>query len=289
MCRIDQFVVMLLLLLLACADGVVAQAADTSQLERRLGSIETLIERSSGAKQIETSGIAAALGKRDAARALHKQAASALQNGEENAAARLLDDAARTMLEAVRLAAPEQITDQKDKRDFDTRLASASALLDAQKRIAAEKGGDAQSLALVQKIEVLLQRARELAAGGNLAEARAALDQGYLASKAAVANMRAGDTLVRSLKFETKQEEYLYELDRNDTHRMLIEVLLQEERANASVDGMVRKSIEAAQRLRRMAEEQAATQDHGSAIKTLEDSTKELVKAIRGAGVYIPG
>jgi hypothetical protein len=277
------------LLLFAGSDGAVAYAADASQLQRRLVSIETLIERSSGAKQIEISGIAAALSKRDVARALHKQASSALQSGDDKTAARLLDDAARAMLEAVRLAAPEQITDQKDKRDFDARLASAGALLDAQKRIAAEKGGDPQALALVQKIEALLLRARELAVAGNLAEARSSLDQGYLASKAAVANMRAGDTLVRSLKFETKQEEYLYELDRNDTHRMLIEVLLQEKRANASVDGMVRKSIEAAQHLRRLAEEQAAAQDHVAAIKTLEDSTKELVKAIRGAGVYIPG
>ena len=39
--------------------------------------------------------------------------------------------------------------------------------------------------------------------------------------------MRSGDTLVRSLNFASKEEEYRYEIDRNDTHQMLIKVLVE--------------------------------------------------------------
>jgi len=102
--------------------------------------------------------------------------------------------------------------------------------------------------------------------------------------------MRRGDTLVRSLNFATKREEYDYEIDRNDTHRMLVNVLLEERRAsNPALDRSVRNFLDEAARLRGEAEQQAQKGGFDAAIKTLEDSTRELVRAIRGAGVYIPG
>lgn len=257
-------------------------------LERRVQSVNTLIEKSSGAKQIEATGNADALTRRNRARELLKQAEAALWAGDLEASARLLDEAAKTMVEAVRMAAPEQVNGQKDKRDFETRLESARALLDAQKRVATEKS-NASAQELAKMVETSLQRANQLRDSGKLSEAIVVLDQAYLTSKAALANMRAGDTLVRSLQFSSKEEEYRYELDRNDTHQMLIKVLLAEKRDNAGVDQMVQKFSGEAGRLRKLAEGQAATGDYESAIKRLEESTKELVKAIRGAGIYIPG
>jgi len=94
---------------------------------------------------------------------------------------------------------------------------------------------------------------------------------------------------VRSLSFTSKEEEYRYEIDRNDTHRMLVTVLLQDKRGAAGVDAMVERSTLAAAALRKAADEQAARREFDAAVKTLEDSTRELVRAIRAAGVYIPG
>jgi hypothetical protein len=52
---------------------------------------------------------------------------------------------------------------------------------------------------------------------------------------------------------------------------------------------MVQKYLEQAAALRTSSEGAAAKKDFEGAIRLLEDSTKELVRAIRGAGVYIPG
>jgi hypothetical protein len=41
--------------------------------------------------------------------------------------------------------------------------------------------------------------------------------------------------------------------------------------------------------LRAEAEAQARRGDHAAGIKLLEDSTRELVRAIRSGGIYIPG
>ena len=263
---------------------------DREQIERRLVSVATLIERSSAAKQIESSTDPQAALLRSNARALLQQAQQAHQAGHLVDAARGLDQAAKMFFEAVRLAAPEQVTGEKVQRDFDNRMESVKALLVAQKRISAEKQQGAKGAAITQSIESKMRDAAALAATGKLDQARLLLDQVYRTTNLAIEGLRQGDTLVRSLTFATKQEEYLYEVDRNDTHRMLIKVLLDERRAsNAGLESMVQKYMAQAAALRASAEAMAAKQDFEAGIKLLEDSTRELVRAIRSAGVYIPG
>lgn len=268
-----------------------ARAPETKeQLERRLGSVSTLIESSSAAKQVDASGVAEAQAQRVKARELWTKADAAYKAGDVQNASRLLDEAAKTFFDGVRLAAPEQLAGEKNKRDFDSRLESVKALLSAQKRISAEKKLGPKGAETTAKIEAKIREAQALAAAGKVEEGRAVLDQVYLTARGAVEGMRDGDTLVRSLQFATKEEEYHYEVDRNDTHKMLVKVLLEEKRANnPNLEGMVQKYVDQAAVLRTNAEALASKKDFEGAIKVLEDSTKELVRAIRGAGVYIPG
>ena len=93
-----------------------------------------------------------------------------------------------------------------------------------------------------------------------------------------------------SLNFASKEEEYHYELDRNDTHQMLVTVLLEEKMADsAGVAKMVNVFLDKARLLREEGDRQAARGDFEAAVQTLEESTKELVRAIRSGGIYIPG
>lgn len=266
------------------------QAENKEQLERRLVSVETLIETSSVAKQIEASGKPEAQEMRAKARDLRKQAEEAFKAGKYPDATRTLDLAARAMMDSVRLAAPAQLTAEKKQRDFDNRMESVKALLSAQKRISAEKKLGSKGAETSNQIEAQMREAAALAAAGKLDEGRALLDKVYVTTKMSIESMREGDTLVRSLNFATKEEEYHYEIDRNDTHKMLVKVLLDEKRAsNPNLESMVQKYLDQAAALRTSAEAMAGKRDFEGAVKTLEDSTKELVRAIRGAGVYIPG
>jgi len=265
------------------AQSAVPPARD--QLERKLTSTRTLIETSSGAKQIEASGVAEAAAQRTRARDLHRQAGEALRADQLDAAAKLLDDASRAMIAGVRLAAAPQVTAGKERADFDARMESTRALLEAQRRVAAEKNAGASARQVSQRVEALMAEASELARAGRVADGRRTLDQAYLTVKAAAIGLRDGDTVVRSLNFASKAEEYLYEVDRNDTHLMLVQVLLKDKRSDPRVD----QAMAAAAKLRTQAGEQAGRREHDEAVKTLEQSTRELVKAIRGAGVYIPG
>jgi len=262
---------------------------DRVQLERRLATVEVLLHSSSASRQVDASGVPGALERRGQARELYQQATRAFEAGEGARTSALLAEASARMFEAVRLAAPEQVTSAKQRADFDARLESVKALHEAHKRIIAEKPGVPGSAEASQAVAKLMSEAERLAAAGELDAARAALDRSYLIAKAAVSSMRSGDTLVRSLQFSSKREEYDYEIDRNDTHRMLIRVLAADGRSAPGGEKSFATNLERATRLRGDAEQAAARGDHAKAVELLEESTRELIRAIRGAGIYIPG
>jgi hypothetical protein len=265
----------LIWILAAMAGGIVAAQA-----------VKLLIESSSAAKQIEASGVKQAQDDRVHARELHAQAASAFDAGDVSKAAQLLAEASKTMFQAVRQAAPDSITTDKKRGDFEQRLKSIAALEDALKRIASEK--KAASDGAIASIDKLVAEAKGQEPG-NIDDARMTLDKAYLTAKLAVEKLRDGDTLVRTLKFDSQADEYRYEVDRNDSHRMLVKMLLDEKRKIGSIDDMVAKSVDEAALLRKNAEALAGRGDFDAAIKMLEQSTAALVRAIRGAGIYIPG
>lgn len=263
----------------------VAAPPDRAQVERRLQSVEALIESSSAARQVEASGNAAAGAQRMKARQLMRHAEDAHAAGDYRSAASLLDDAARQMFEGARMAAGERAKADNLSGGVEARIGAARALLAAQQRISAEKpaAGGAQA---TRQIEQLLDQASAHTAARRFAEAQPLAQQAYFLAKASIGSMRGGDTLVRSLRFASKEEEYHYELDRNDTHRMLLDLLA---RKQAGEDGLGKGFVEKAAELRRRAEESAQRGDFRGAVEMLEGATRELVRAIRSAGVFIPG
>lgn len=261
---------------------------DKAQLTRRLESVETLIEKSSAAKQIDASANPDALARRVKARELRNQAAQSCAAQDFTKCTQQLNEAAKALFEGVRLAAPEQLTAQKKRRDFDSRMESVKALLSAQKRIGSEKHLDAKEAGDTRKIEDLMQQANNLAAADKLDDARSALDRAYNLAKTVIGGLRGGDTLVRSLHFASKEEEYHYEIDRNDTHKMLVKMQQEEKHGTSGTSAMAQTFLDRAAQLRAKAEALAADGDYEGGVRMLEDSTKELVRVIRSAGLYIP-
>jgi len=260
-------------------------AADATRLDARLQMVGKLIESSSGARSVADSSEPRAVARREQARELHARAAAALDGGDTEAAAGLLQEASQLMFEAVRLASGEAVAAAKQSADFDDRLSSTRALLEAHARVSEEKGQPQPEVAAAAG--PLIAEAEALHVAGEHTAARATLDRAYQQLKVAIEALRTGDTLVRSLDFASKEEEYHYEIDRNDTHQMLV-VILVEKKADPRVLQLTRPLVERATELRQRAEDEAGRGDHASAVQTLEDATMQLVRAIRMAGVYIP-
>jgi hypothetical protein len=269
----------------SAASRLAGNKIDKGQLASNLDSVGKLLETSSAARQIESSKAPEALQRRDRARELYSNAKAALEQGNLEKASALLAETRSVFFDAVRFAAPEEVTAKKLENDYLLRLESVQALLGAYKRVSGEKsaGGVTDTVAQIEK---------SMAAGALLAkdrkfkEARAEVDRGYLVAKAGLTTLRSGDTLTRSLNFANKEEEFHYEIDRNNTHQMLIKVLVDEQKSSGE---MVRSFLSKAAELRVKADAAATRKDYAEAVKLLEDSTSELVRAIRNAGIYIPG
>lgn len=283
------------------AQGVIAQESaatrlsagkiDKDQLLFNMESVGKLLESSSAARQIESSKAPEAMARRDRAREIYKSARASLNAGDLEKANSQLAEVRAAFFEAVRMAAPEEVTAKKLEADYRARLDSVNALLGAYRRVASEKGSASKTVSeTVAQIDKSVAEAARLAQGGKYKEGRTELDRAYLVAKAGISSLRSGDTLVRSLNFASKEEEYHYEIDRNDTHQMLIKVLVEEKRAgNPLLDQQVQGFVTKSKELRSAAESAAAKRDHAQAVKLLEESTVELVRAIRNAGIYIPG
>jgi hypothetical protein len=261
---------------------------DPQALARTLHQVGVLLETSSAAKQVESSGNPQALARREEARRIYAEAERAYHDGMMLQASRLLPEASVRMFEAVRMSAPEEVAAPKARTDFDARMESVRSLAAAQKRILKEKPGSPGAAEAAATVDALIADAERERKAGRLEPARATLDRAYLVAKAAIGSMRGGDTLVRSLTFASPEEEYRYEIDRNDTHRMLVKVLLADKRESGA-ETAAAPFVDKAAELRTQAERTAGGRDWRGAIRLLEESTRELVRAIRGAGVYIPG
>jgi hypothetical protein len=275
--------------LVCAADAALAQASSSNDVASRLVYVERLLTESSAAKKVDSSGKPEAVQMKADAQAHFDKAKALVDNGDNEAAEAELREAIRLMTTAARAASGDAKVSQKQSDDYGSRRESVTALATAHDRIATEKGMKDMNTALQQKVAADLAASDELLAAGKGDEARAMLDATYESVKASLEGLRGGDTLVRELNFETPEDEYHYELDRNDTHRMLVEVLLAEKMEASpmrkTADGFIAKAGE----LRVQAEQAAGKKKFEEAIRLLEESTKEFIRAIRSAGVYIPG
>ncbi len=273
---------------LQSADGKPISAATTD----RLHFVEQLLFVSSAAKRVKASEDPNVKTLYRAARELYERAEKAMEEGDREAAGEALFYSTETMFRAARLtrrdghAEPGQ---SKAERDVQARLSSVEALMKALERIGKEKGREDLVREVRNTTETAIATAQAQMESNQPYSARKTLDTAYVQIKTAISKLRNGDTLVRSLHFETKREEYLYELDRNDTHKMLVQLLLEEKLQDPKIRKRVQKYLDQAARLRAAAEKLADDGDYAGAVSKLEESTKQYVRAIRNSGFYIPG
>jgi len=259
--------------------------------ESHFQTVEKLLTISSAAKRIDESDNTDAKKKQAKAIELFEQAKTAAADSNGERAATLLGEATKMMFTATRMIQKSDDSINKELRDFDMRLVSIDALCLAYRNISEEKGlGDSKQSELYPFVQERLSVAKKLKQQSRFKEGRKVLDEAYVAAKVAIEHLRGGETLVHSLNFKTHEDEYHYEIDRNDTHGMLVKILLEEKiKASDQVRKKIDEYMAKAKVLRLKAEKQADDGEYEMAISILEQSTKEIVRAIRSAGIYIPG
>lgn len=177
---------------------------------------------------------------------------------------------------------------RRSKHNYELLRKSANALMDALERVILEKGKQDGFTFVLEEINNKLGDADELYLQGQYKAAISELGKTLQTIKGQISEMRSGDTLIRSLTFASAKEEYLYEIDRNDTHFMLMDLFLSEKNGAGDLLGVIKNVVQSAKKLRAEAEVLASSFKHKEAIKVLEESTQEMINVIRNTGVFIP-
>jgi len=252
--------------------------------------VESLINKSSIMAASQTPANSADNGETQKdARYYFEQAKKAHEQGDKQRAAELLEQAKKAMFSAGKKAGNSGAHEQKIKQDTDKKIASAEAMLDALKRIHKEKPRGEEGVQLEKQVADKISQSKQSQNQSQNELAKKQADAAFLLAKQSVINLRDGDTLVRSLNFANKEEEYRYELDRNNTHKMLVTLLLQDKMDNPDVKRRVDEKMLEADQFRQKAESAAKQSKFEDAVGLLEESTKYIIHAIRAAGIYIPG
>jgi hypothetical protein len=251
--------------------------------------VKNLVSKSATAETIETSGDAAAIEKLERARGLVAEAESDLAADRVAPADSKLNEAIALVNKEARRLSQGDVREAHLKKTYDRRFKAVTALLTAYERVAEEKNLSSATAAQVSTLTKKIEQAEKAASAGRLEEAKIILDEAYLATAGRLRGLREGDELTRSLKFETAAEEYDYEIDRNDSHIMLLQLALSQKKpAPSYVDRIENLKADAAKK-RARAESMSAAGDYDSAIDALSKSTDSMLQAIRMGGLYIPG
>lgn len=286
--KIPFFPFILVVLLASAPLLAVAEGAD-DQREKNLHALGELIGKSSISRQVLSSNNEASKQKYKLAQTLHEQAASAYREGKFDESDMLMSKSKKALFEAAKLSRSRENRKDKEELHYETVKRSLNALLDAMQRIGAEKSRNKQVEPLAENARKQIKHADQYFSDGKYKDGTELLVKAMHEIDNAINGMRSGDTLVRSLDFATPKEEYQYERERNDAHLMLVKVYLEEKPVDNEARGKVDQHLGNARMFRTKAEEMASNDKYQDAVREMESSTLNIVRAIRALGVYIPG
>lgn len=291
--KVVRSVVLSLPLALLATDAVAAEEkrlpVTPSTTQQKAKFVASLVGNSAASRTIEQSADAEAKAALAKARSLVEAAGKEVGSGGYQAADTKLNQAVDLVMTHSRRLSEGTVSADRNKQMYEARTATVKAMLDAMERVAEEKGQLGRAREKRAQIQQTLNEADAAVRGGKYDTALVMVDRAYRAVTGEVTAMRDGEKLVKTLKFDTAVDEYIYEIDRNDSHFYLLTLTLSEKTPHESYAAQIEAMRTEARGIRTKAEELAKGNKHQDAIKLLGDSTDKLIRALRMAGAYIPG
>lgn len=261
-----------------------------SEAERLLSQKAVMLDAYLGSERVAAavrSGDPKNLEAVERARADFAEGAEALGKGDLQRAERSLNAGLRQVSTLVLQQGAQAEPAAVKKDDFKARRNQINSFMRA-----LEVGSDVSSLSpWTGRLTIArngLQQADALFDQEKYAEANTRLASIYEDVMVIVSEARRNQSIIYRLNFATPADEYSYELERNKSYEILVDIALAEKQnADKALRPYILKLIEQSRDLRRQAGVQAASGDHIKAIGTLETATRTLVQALRSAGVTV--
>jgi tetratricopeptide (TPR) repeat protein len=251
-------------------------------LRQKLRLVDSILDRAwkryedqaSARSQLEIASMLADLGRKDLA-------AGDLDNAELS-----LDEALRLVGELAR--GSRNTTTSQLRERYDQLVEGVEALRVAFVEVVREKGKEALLALDPADIDRIIQDAANEAQGGRYEIANALLASAFEQTSIALARVRAHETLEHRLVFRTPEEEYGYERDSYRSSEMLLRMAIAEKKPQQKRMKQIHSHVDAASKLEAEAQRHASRGDFVAATQRQEAAVRELTRALREAGLFIP-
>lgn len=152
-------------------------------------------------------------------------------------------------------------------------------------RIAEEKGEDrVENLLDRDELDAIMSKAEDAHDDGELALANHLMRQAADLVDNALSDARHEDVLLHELSFENLEEEYAYEVNRNESYVKLIDLMQKKTAPSQTSASYVKKLIEQNSQFRKQADEFFKKGNLEEGISVLEKGTDKLSRALRVSG-----
>ena len=254
----------------------------------------SLIEDASVAARIQASQDAEAMRLFALAKDHYSSALAAIKDGNFASAEKQLNDAMSAMGKARRQVPDAAALATKQQAEYEKKLDSVESLKKSYLgylKSAGKKSGSAdnetdESASL--GISRLMDAARNHAKEGRPGDALRALEKAEQVMRSALNRIMGSKVLDYTPKFETPDEEYVYELDRNRSFLELIPVAIAQlkptDEAKKNIESLVERNRVAIEQAR----EYASQKDYRRALASIQTGTGYLQLALTAAGLVVP-
>ncbi len=260
-------------------------SAERSVFANKLQLLDMLVHRSPAVQRIEGSEDPEAKMLLEQARKVFREASARIEAGDVDGIDAVLDEGLRAAGSASRRVGDAERQRRLDQERYHELRQRALSFREAFEAVVAEKGADADQAVDTANFDAAFLAAGRSADAGDYAQANRQLQDLTGALEAALVRVREQETLVYELKFNSPEEEYAYEVERNRGHLLLLNMLRQSRPTAAQTARQFDVLLEKNEALTREAEAHASRGEIKQAVKKLEEGTQNLVQALRMGGM----
>lgn len=269
---------------LSAANGPVEK--NYRAINSKLKLLGTLVNESTAATRITVSSNEQAHELLATAREAWQNATAARDAGDLNASEQQVKQGLETMSAASRMVEDVGRVQREQQQRYQQLRKRVLSFSEAFQRAVTEKPGQSVSDFLDRaEVSGLLKEAESLAHQADYVAANQRLVKAADAVELALSLARDKETLVHELKFDSPEDEYAYEIQRNKGYRQLID-LLKRKRADSDTKLLyVQKMVVENERLCEDADALFKQGDTQAALRELEKGTDKLEMALRASGM----
>ena len=277
---------LMMMVMLSAGSAIAASEEDRyNSLYNKIKLLDWLVNDSPVTKRIENSGDNEAKQQLTRSQEMWEQAVEHNEKGEYELAEGHINEGLKLMTRLSRKVKDEDRIRQARIDLYKQVKDHVDMFIVAFDRVAEEKGDDhVKNMLDRDELDEIMTKAESSYKDGELAMANHLMRQAADLVDNALSDARHKDVLLHELTFESLEEEYAYEVNRNESYVKLIDLLQNKTEPSQASASYVQKLVEENARLREQADEHAKAGDLEQSIMVLEKGTDKLSRALRVSG-----